>query len=52
MDNTEIFDNDKITKIIEAYKKRQDRDRAKYERKKNDPNFIQQKSVRIIQRLE
>ena len=34
MDNTEIFDNDKITKIIEAYKKRQDRDRAKYERKK------------------
>ena len=46
MENTEIFDNDKLTKIIEAYKKRRDRDKAKYERKKNDPNFVQQNRAR------
>ena len=46
MDNSEIFDNDKINKIIESYKKRRDRDKAKYLRKKNDPNFVQQNRAR------
>lgn len=46
MTTTEIFDNDKITKIIDAYKKRQQRDRAKYLRNKDDPNFIMQNRAR------
>ncbi len=45
-DNTEIFDNDKITKIIDSYKKRRERDRAKYLRNKDDPNFVQQNRAR------
>jgi len=41
-----IYDDDKINKIITLYKKRVERDRIKYEKKKNDPVFIEQNRSR------
>tara|TARA_R110001592_G_scaffold14084_5_gene63754 strand:- start:384 stop:710 length:327 start_codon:yes stop_codon:yes gene_type:complete len=43
---TNIYDDDKINKIITLYKKRVERDRIKYEKKKNDPVFIEQNRSR------
>lgn len=39
---TDIYDNDKIQRIIKAYQKQRDRDKLKYQNKKDDPDFIKQ----------
>ncbi len=43
---TDIYNEEKINKIIEIYKKSRERDRKKYEKKKNDPAFIEQNRAR------
>ena len=39
---TDIYNNDKIIKIIDMYKKSRERDKKKYEKKKDDPIFKQE----------
>ncbi len=46
MDMTEVYDDDKINKIIELYKKNRQRDKIKYLKKKDDPEFILQNRLR------
>ncbi len=46
MNNTEIYDDAKINKIIELYKKNRYRDKIKYQKKKDDPEFIIQNRLR------
>ena len=43
---TDFYNEEKINKIIELYKKNRERDRKKYEKKKDDPAFIQQNRAR------
>ena len=43
---TDIYDESKINKIIELYKKNRERDRKKYEKRKNDPDFIEKNRAR------
>jgi len=43
---TDIYDEVKINKIIELYKKNRERDRLKYQKKKDDPKFIEQNRLR------
>ncbi len=43
---TDIYNEDKINKIIELYKKSRERDRIKYQRKKDNPDFIEQNRAR------
>ncbi len=46
MTETEIYDNEKIQKIITLYKKNRARDKAKYDRKKDDPDFMSRNRAR------
>ena len=43
---TEVYDDIKINKIIELYKKNRQRDKIKYLKKKDDPEFILQNRLR------
>lgn len=43
---TDFYNEEKINKIIELYKKNRERDRKKYEKKKDDPAFIEQNRAR------
>ena len=43
---TDFYDESKINKIIELYKKSRERDRKKYQKKKDDPDFIQKNRAR------
>lgn len=43
---SEIYDDAKIQKIIELYKKNRERDKIKYQKKKDDPEFIIQNRLR------
>ena len=43
---TEIYNDDKINKIIDLYKKNRERDKIKYQKKKDDPEFIKQNRLR------
>lgn len=43
---SEVYDDAKIKKIVELYKRRCERDRIKYQRKKDDPEFIKQNRLR------
>jgi len=41
-----IYDEVQINKIIELYKKNRERDRIKYQKKKDNPHFIEQNRAR------
>tara|TARA_R100001163_G_scaffold65696_1_gene64074 strand:- start:2116 stop:2457 length:342 start_codon:yes stop_codon:yes gene_type:complete len=43
---SEIYDDAKIQKIIELYKKNRQRDKIKYQKKKDNPDFILQNRLR------
>lgn len=43
---SEIYNDEKINKIIELYKKNRQRDKIKYQKKKDDPEFIKQNRLR------
>tara|TARA_R110001592_G_scaffold18271_3_gene76071 strand:- start:9296 stop:9637 length:342 start_codon:yes stop_codon:yes gene_type:complete len=43
---SDIYDNAQIEKICHLYTKRCERDRVKYQRKKDDPEFIKQNRLR------
>tara|TARA_R110001592_G_scaffold92299_1_gene269261 strand:+ start:445 stop:789 length:345 start_codon:yes stop_codon:yes gene_type:complete len=46
MSGTDIYDTEKIEKIITLYKKSKARDKAKYEKKKADPDFVSSNRAR------
>ena len=43
---TEIYDNEKIHKIIDLYKKSRARDKLKYDKRKSDPVYVEQNRQR------
>jgi len=43
---TAIYEDDEIKKIIKLYEKNRQRDKLKYQRKKDDPKFIEQNRQR------
>ena len=40
--NMDIYDNDKIKQIIKVYQRQRDRDKAKYQMRKESPEFVKQ----------
>ena len=42
----EPYSNDKIMKIIDLYKKGRERDKIKYDKKKDDPDYIKANKLR------
>jgi len=46
MDSTEIYNDDKIQRIIELYKKNRQRDKINYQKRKDNPEFIIQNRLR------
>jgi len=46
MQEVETYSNEKILKIIDLYKKGRVRDKAKYDKKKNNPDYIEANKLR------
>ena len=46
MSDTMVYDDEKIRKIVELYKKSRARDKVKYDKKKDDPNHKEENKLR------